>query len=63
MTRFTTVDDAANHIYELDPGFDVITRDELRDIVKANSAGRYEDITEDEITAMYKAAMDIALAR
>ncbi|HAX24684.1 MAG TPA: hypothetical protein DCX80_06555 [Chloroflexi bacterium] len=49
-----------SHLYQLDPGFaDDLPESVMRDIVRANSAGRYEDITGDEIGSMI---MDCYLA-
>lgn len=53
---FTTVADVTAYLFNI-PGFsDEITEDEMRDIVRQHSAGRYEDITEDELDAMIVAA-------
>lgn len=53
MTTFTTISDVTAAIRDADPGFDAeLTEDELRDIVRANKSGRYEEITEDEFAAM-----------
>ena len=57
---FTTVNDVTAHLIELEPAFAEIDHDTLQEIVRANSAGRYEDISEDEIDAMYNAAMTVA---
>ena len=55
--QFTTVSDVTAYLVELDPAFsDELTEDELRDIVRQHSAGRYEDITEAELDAMIVAA-------
>ena len=55
--QFTTVSDVTAYLVELDQAFsDEITEDEMRDIVRQHSAGRYEDITEAELDAMIVAA-------
>lgn len=64
QTQFTTVADVAAALIDAEPAFaDELTTDELYDIVRANSAGRYEDITEAEFDAMYNAAMDLVNSR
>ena len=55
--QFTTIVDVTAHLTELDPAFcDELTEEQLRDIVRRHSDGRYEDITEDELDAMLVAA-------
>ena len=55
--QFTTVSDVTAYLVELDPAFrDELTDDQLQDIVRQHSAGRYEDITADELDAMLVAA-------
>ena len=54
--QFTTVSDVTAYLFNI-PGFsDEITEDEMRDIVRQHSAGRYEDITTDELDTMIVAA-------
>lgn len=56
-TQFTTIADVTAALFDADPGFSAeLTEDQMRDIVNANRAGRYEDITEDEFDAMVAAA-------
>ena len=55
--QFTTVSDVTAYLIDLDSAFsDEVTEDTLRDIVRQHSAGRYEDITSDELEAMIVAA-------
>ena len=55
--QFTTVSDVTAYLSQLDPAFrDELTDDQLQDIVRQHSAGRYEDITADELDAMLVAA-------
>lgn len=55
--QFTTITDVTAHLTELDPAFrDELTEEQLREIVRRHSAGRYEDITADELDAMIVAA-------
>lgn len=54
---FTTVDDVVAHLIELEPAFaEELTHEQLQDIVRRNS-DRYEDITAEQIDAMYTEAM------
>ena len=55
--HFTTITDVTAHLVTLDSGFsDELTDDQMMDIVRQHSAGRYEDITEAELDAMIVAA-------
>lgn len=60
MRRFTTIDDVTAYLIELEPGFADLDRDTLREVVNVNRTNRYEDITSDEVDAMYRAAMEAA---
>jgi len=51
---FTTVDDVVAYLSELEPGFDELEPGTLQDIVRRRRLGRYEDIGQDEIDAMYQ---------
>lgn len=64
QAQFTTIADVAAALIDAEPAFaDELTTDELYDIVRANSTGRYEDITEAEFDAMYNEAMALANSR
>lgn len=55
--QFTTVTDVTAYLMTLDPAFrDELTEDQLEGIVWRCSAGRYEDITTDELDTMIVAA-------
>ncbi len=54
---FTTVDDVVAYLIELEPGFDELEHGTLQDVVRRRRLGRYEDIGQDEIDAMYQDAM------
>ena len=57
QSQFTSITDVTAHIIALDPGFsDELTDDQMMDIVRSHSAGRYEDITTDELDTMIVAA-------
>lgn len=62
--QFTTIADVAAALIDAEPAFaEELTTDELYDIIRANSAGRYEDITREEFDAMYEEAMALANSR
>lgn len=53
MTRFTTVNDVVEYVMQSDPEFDnLLTSEQVREIVQANRVNRYEEITEAELDAM-----------
>ncbi len=54
---FTTVNDVVAYLIELEPGFDELDHETLRDIVRSRTLTRYADIGPDELDAMYEAAM------
>lgn len=64
LPQFETIADVTAHLFALDPQFSAeVTEDEMRDIVRANHAGRYQDIARDNIDAMYEAAIALATSR
>lgn len=64
LPQFETIADVTAHLFALDPVFSAeVTEDEMHNIVRANHAGRYEDITRDDIDAMYEAAIALATSR
>lgn len=57
LPQFTTIADVTAHLFDADPGFSAeITEDEMRDLVRANKAGRYEEIDDEQFRAMLAAA-------
>lgn len=63
MAQFTTITDVTNYLYGLDPAFNAeLTEDQMQDIVREHRVNRYEDITDDELNAMYEAALAACLA-
>lgn len=64
LPQFETIADVTAHLFALDPQFSAeVTEDEMRDLVLANKAGRYEEIDRDNIDAMYEAAIALATSR
>jgi len=55
---FTTVDDVVAYLLELEPGFDELDPGTLQDVVRSRTLKRYEDIEQDELDAMYQAALE-----
>ena len=53
---FTTIDDVVLEIRNADPGFDELTDEELREIVRDCRVNPYEQITRDEVNWMVAAA-------
>lgn len=62
--QFESIADVTAYLFAGDPQLcHELTEDEMQDIVRANTPGRYQDIERDDIEAMYDAAVALAISR